>query len=166
MLPQGLYKTSLLQVRLPVCHDRTPKHAGRSRDAFGACAGNLVLEGGRDRVVFRLLMEVERLEATFNYESASAPPLLLAAIEDVRFNLSVNPGTLVINASLGNMRAQDCVLPEVTLLSSLAVQPNIYLGMLRSISMTCTAAPFPQCSLNLCCAPLVGHVQIDNLILL
>ena len=63
-------------------------------------------------MVFRLLMEVERLEATFNYESATAPPLLLAAIEDVRFNLSVNPGTLVINASLGNMRAQDCVLPE------------------------------------------------------
>ena len=81
---------------------------------LAACAGNLVLEGGRDRVVFRLLMEVERLEATFNYESASAPPLLLAAIEDVRFNLSVNPGTLVINASLGNMRAQDCVLPEVS----------------------------------------------------
>lgn len=78
-----------------------------------ACAGNLVLEGGRDRVVFRLLMEVERLEATFNYESAAAPPLLLAAIEDVRFNVTVNPGTLVINASLGNMRAQDCVLPEV-----------------------------------------------------
>ena len=45
----------------------------------------------------------------------AAPPLLLAAIEDVRFNLSVNPGTLVINASLGNMRAQDCVLPEVRL---------------------------------------------------
>ena len=81
---------------------------------MAAYAGNLVLEGGRDRVVFRLLMEVERLEATFNYESATAPPLLLAAIEDVRFNLSVNPGTLVINASLGNMRAQDCVLPEVS----------------------------------------------------
>lgn len=90
--------------------------------ALAACAGNLVLEGGRDRVVFRLLMEVERLEATFNYESASAQPLLLAAIEDVRFNLSVNPGTLVINASLGNMRAQDCVLPEVCQPSSRALR--------------------------------------------
>ncbi len=89
-----------------------------------------MLEGGRDRVVFRLLMEVERLEATFNYESASAPPLLLAAIEDVRFNLSVNPGTLVINASLGNMRAQDCVLPEVTYLSLPVLQQNMHLGCL------------------------------------
>lgn len=64
-------------------------------------------------MVFRLMVEMERLEATLNYESCSAPPLLLAAIEDVRFNLSIHPGTLLINASLGNMRAQDGILPKV-----------------------------------------------------
>ncbi|KAK9908805.1 hypothetical protein WJX75_003140 [Coccomyxa subellipsoidea] len=74
--------------------------------------GNLVMEGGSERVVFRLLVEMERLEASLNYESCSAPPLLLAAIEDVHFNLSVHPGTLLINANLGNMRAQDGALPE------------------------------------------------------
>lgn len=73
------------------------------------------MEGGSERVVFRLLVEMERLEASLNYESCSAPPLLLAAIEDVHFNLSVHPGTLLINANLGNMRAQDGALPEVVL---------------------------------------------------
>ena len=104
-----------------------------------ACAGNLVLEGGRDRVVFRLLMEVERLEAAFNYESAAAPPLLLAAIEDVRFNVAVNPGTLVINASLGNMRAQDCVLPEVGSQSQLIASNFAFLAIETS-SLTCHVA--------------------------
>lgn len=71
------------------------------------------MEGGSERVVFRLLVEMERLEATFNFESCSAPPLLLAAIEDVHFNLTIHPDSLLINAALGNMRAQDGVLPEV-----------------------------------------------------
>jgi hypothetical protein len=60
------------------------------------------------------MVEMERLEATLNYESCEVPPLMLAAIEDVRFNLNIHPTTLFINASLGNMRAQDGVLPEVT----------------------------------------------------
>ncbi len=73
---------------------------------------------------------MERLEANLNYESCSAPPLLLAAIEDVRFNLSIHPGTLLINATLGNMRAQDGVLPEVyyhqTLLRHHSITHNIF----------------------------------------
>ena len=74
--------------------------------------GTLVLEGGAERVVFRLLVEVERLEATLNYESASAPALALATVEDVRLSLRVHPATLRLAASLGNLRAQDGALPE------------------------------------------------------
>ncbi|KAK9834254.1 hypothetical protein WJX81_000411 [Elliptochloris bilobata] len=75
-------------------------------------AGTLVLEGGAERVIFRLLVEVERLEATLNYESATAPPLALASVEDVRLSLRVQPATLRLAASLGNLRAQDGALPE------------------------------------------------------
>lgn len=71
-----------------------------------------MLEGGAERVVFRLLVEVERLEATLNYESAAAPPLALATVEDVRLSLHVHPATLRLAASLGNLRAQDGALPE------------------------------------------------------
>ena len=74
--------------------------------------GALVLEGGAERVVFRLLVEVERLEATLNYESAAAPPLALATVEDARLSLHVHPATLRLAASLGNLRAQDGALPE------------------------------------------------------
>ena len=76
-------------------------------------AGGLVAAGGADRVIFRLLVDVERLEATLNYESAGAAPLASAAIEDVTFNTSLTPATLAVTASLGNLRAQDCGLPEV-----------------------------------------------------
>ena len=76
-------------------------------------AAGLVAAGGSERVIFRLLLDVERLEATLNYESAAGAPLMSAAIEDVTFNTSLTPATLTVNASLGNMRAQDCGLPEV-----------------------------------------------------
>ena len=72
-----------------------------------------MLGGGSERVVFRLLVEVDKLEASLLYESASAPPLALAHIEDVSFNLHVHPATLRLTASLGNLRAQDGALPEV-----------------------------------------------------
>ena len=72
-----------------------------------------MLEGGAERVVFRLLVEVERLEATLNYESLSAPAAALATVEDVRLSLRVHPATLRLAASLGNLRAQDGALPEV-----------------------------------------------------
>ena len=75
--------------------------------------GTLVLEGGSERVVFRLLVEVERLEATLNYESPTAPAAALATVEDVRLSLRVHPATLRLAASLGNLRAQDGALPEV-----------------------------------------------------
>ena len=75
----------------------------------------LVVEGGAERVIFRLLLDMERLEATLNYEGAACAPLLLAGIEDARFNLGVYPAALAVSASLGNLRAQDCGLPEVRL---------------------------------------------------
>ena len=80
---------------------------------FHVAKTGLVVEGGAERVIFRLLVDMERLEAMLNYESSACPPLLMAAIEDVRFNLGVHPAALAINASLGNLRAQDCGLPEV-----------------------------------------------------
>ena len=73
----------------------------------------MVLEGGSERTVFRLLMEVDKLEATLLYEDEGAAPLALAHIEDVRFNLHIHPATLRLTASLGNLKAQDGQLPEV-----------------------------------------------------
>ncbi len=35
----------------------------------------LVLEGGKQRTVFRLSIQMQRLEAVFNYETSDAPPL-------------------------------------------------------------------------------------------
>lgn len=35
----------------------------------------LVLEGGQQRTVFRLSIQMQRLEAVFNYEASDAPPL-------------------------------------------------------------------------------------------
>ena len=73
----------------------------------------MVLEGGSERTVFRLLLEVNKLEATLLYEDEGAAPLALAHIEDVRFNLHIHPATLRLTASLGNLKAQDGQLPEV-----------------------------------------------------
>jgi hypothetical protein len=85
----------------------------RSNVMWDCAEGALVKEGGADRVIFRLSVEVEKLEVTFNYESATAPPLGLAFVERVSFRLGVHPGSIVINASLGNMKAVDGALPEV-----------------------------------------------------
>lgn len=38
-------------------------------------SGKLVLEGGQQRTMFRLSIQLQRLEAVFNYETADAPPL-------------------------------------------------------------------------------------------
>ena len=68
--------------------------------------------GGAGRTVFRLILEMEKLEATFQYESSSAAPLALVFVEDFRFNLDINPGTLRLTASLGNMLTKDGALPD------------------------------------------------------
>ena len=34
-----------------------------------------MLEGGQERTVFRLSIEMARLEAVFNYETGGSPPL-------------------------------------------------------------------------------------------
>lgn len=70
-------------------------------------------EGGASRVIFRLQVEVEKLEVEFNYESATAPPLGAAYVERLTFCLGVHPTSIVIDASLGNMKAVDGALPEV-----------------------------------------------------
>jgi hypothetical protein len=38
-------------------------------------SGKLLLEGGQQRTVFRLSVQMQRLEAVFNYETGDAPPL-------------------------------------------------------------------------------------------
>ena len=58
-------------------------------------------------------MELEKLEARLQYESSSAPPLALVSVEEVAVDLTVHPDTHTATASLGNLRAQDGILPEV-----------------------------------------------------
>ena len=77
--------------------------------------GSLAPSGKADRVVFKVNVELEKLEARLQYESSSAPPLALVSVEAVAVDLTVRPDTLNATASLGNLRAQDGVLPEVTL---------------------------------------------------
>ena len=64
-------------------------------------------------MVFKVNVELEKLEARLQYESSSAPPLALLSVEAVAVDLTVRPDTLTATASLGNLRAQDGVLPEV-----------------------------------------------------
>lgn len=64
-------------------------------------------------MVFRFIAQVDNLAASLLYEDETSQPLALASIEDVSFNLNVHPETLALNTSLGNLRVQDCVLPEV-----------------------------------------------------
>lgn len=82
---------------------------------LGACgSGSLLASSDKaDRVVFKLNVELEKLEARLQYESGSAPPLALVSVEEVAVDLTVRPGTLTATASLGNLRAQDGILPEV-----------------------------------------------------
>lgn len=70
--------------------------------------------GKADRVVFKLNVELEKLEARLQYESSTAPPLALVTVEEVAVDLTVHPDTLKATASLGNLRAQDGILPEVS----------------------------------------------------
>ena len=60
-----------------------------------------------------LAFQVEKLVASLLYEEGEAPPLALAQIEDVRFNLKVHPATLTLTMALGNLKAQNGQLPEV-----------------------------------------------------
>ena len=75
--------------------------------------GFLAPSGNADRIVFKVNVELEKLEARLQYESSSAPPLALLSVEAVAVDLTVRPDTLTATASLGNLRAQDGVLPEV-----------------------------------------------------
>jgi len=59
------------------------------------------------------LFQVEKLVASLLYEDGESPPLALAQIEDVRFNLKVHPATLTLTTVLGNLKAQDGRLPQV-----------------------------------------------------
>lgn len=72
------------------------------------------MTGGSERTVFKFQLEIERLITTLLYEEQDSKPLALAQIDDVRFNLSVHPDTLNLTTALGNLKAQDGQLPEVS----------------------------------------------------
>jgi len=99
--------------------DTTPLHWPGTTKCTQAQTGNLCVTGSlapsgkADRVVFKVNVELEKLEARLQYESSSAPPLALLSVEAVAVDLTVRPDTLTATASLGNLRAQDGVLPEV-----------------------------------------------------
>lgn len=44
-------------------------------------SGRLLLEGGQERVAFLLKIRMAKLEATFNYELADAPPLAIVSVQ-------------------------------------------------------------------------------------
>ena len=69
--------------------------------------------GKGERVVFKVNVELQKLEARLQYESTSAPSLALVSVEAVAVDLTVLPDTLHAVASLGNLRMQDGILPEV-----------------------------------------------------
>ena len=64
-----------------------------------ASAAPLRLEGGRSRVVFRLAIELQKLEATFNYESADVAPLA---------SLSVQARSCALSCKARNPRVCEC----------------------------------------------------------
>lgn len=77
-------------------------------------AGNLVKSGGEERTIMRVVAAIGKLEVTLQYEGANTPPLALASMEQLSVSLNVHPSTLALKGSLGNLRATDAMLPEVT----------------------------------------------------
>ncbi len=51
------------------------------KDVGKASAAPMRLEGGNTRVVFHLGIELQKLEATFNYESADVAPLASLSVQ-------------------------------------------------------------------------------------
>ena len=139
--------------------------------------------GKGDRVVIKVNVELQKLEARLQYESTSAPSLALVSVEAVAVDLTVRPDTLHAIASLGNLRMQDGILPEVgvrDLSDSAKIAPDADLTWLdlpiqpasgriaaetllqfcairtgiRSLTASTCCAPASSCSsLSLCTAP-------------
>ncbi|KAK9858457.1 hypothetical protein WJX84_002370 [Apatococcus fuscideae] len=75
-------------------------------------AGDLVKSGGEERTLMRVIVAIEKLEATLQYEGTDTPPMALASVEDLSVSLNVHPSTLQLQGSLGNLCATDTTLPE------------------------------------------------------
>ncbi len=95
------------------CPSRKPWTAALPNLTLRWGAGNLVKSGGEERTVLRVIVAIEKLEATLQYEGTDTPPLALASVEDLSVSLNVHPSTLQLKGSLGNLRAIDTTLPEV-----------------------------------------------------
>lgn len=76
-------------------------------------AGVQQASGNSNRVVLKVSLQLEKLEARLQYESSTAPPLGLLSVEAVAVDVTLRPDTLNATASLGNLKAQDGALPEV-----------------------------------------------------
>ena len=68
-------------------------------------------------------VELQKLEACLQYESTGTPPLALVSVEAVLVDLTVRPDTLKALASLGNLRIQDGILPEVSMHNHTGITP-------------------------------------------
>ena len=75
----------------------------------------LTRQGSRERTTFRLQVAVQQLEATLNYEASKEPALAQVSVQDLGFSLALHPASMALWATLGNVRAQDCSLPQVRL---------------------------------------------------
>lgn len=78
--------------------------------------------GSKDRIVLKVSLQLEKLEARLQYESSTAPPLGLLSVEAVAVDVTLRPETLNAVASLGNLKAQDGALPEVGALPSVYIK--------------------------------------------
>ena len=75
--------------------------------------GAQLASGNSNKVVLKVSLQLEKLEARLQYESNTAPPLGLLSVEAVAVDVTLRPDTLNAVASLGNLKAQDGALPEV-----------------------------------------------------
>ena len=95
--------------------------AQRSVATGGAQAG----ASSSNRVVLKVSLQLEKLEARLQYEASTAAPLGLVSVEAVAVDLTVRPDTLNATASLGNLKAQDGALPEVCAKQSININFRI-----------------------------------------
>lgn len=88
-------------------------------------AGVQLVSGNSNRVVLKVSLQLEKLEARMQYESNTAPPLGLLSVEAVAVDVTLRPDTLNATASLGNLKAQDGALHEVCDANVLACQLQV-----------------------------------------
>ena len=82
--------------------------ASGHKEGGEASAAPMRLEGGNTRVVFHLGIELQKLQATFNYESADVAPLASLSVQARTPAVSCTP---YLDTACGN-RIADCDVDE------------------------------------------------------